>query len=146
MSKWVIGNTPANAAQKLRWHKIKDGSKTLLVSDRVILARVSWDDLNGQSLVTGKTITIDGQQYLCRLLTGGSSNRNSDYYAGGSPANNEWDRFIANEGAVSGLPTPVASDLDTTLNSTDKNSAHNQVWNWMGVYSWAQETYTGNSA
>ena len=30
MSKWVIGNTPGTAAQKLRWHKIKDGSKKIL--------------------------------------------------------------------------------------------------------------------
>ena len=60
MSKWVIGNTPGTAAQKLRWHKIKDGSKTLLICDRNILANVSWNDLNGQSLVSGKTITIDG--------------------------------------------------------------------------------------
>ena len=49
--------------------------KTLLICDRVILVSVSWDDLNGQGYVTGKTITIDGAKYKCRLLTGGS-NRN----------------------------------------------------------------------
>ncbi|EES73432.1 hypothetical protein POTG_01727 [Paenibacillus sp. oral taxon 786 str. D14] len=146
MTKWTIGNTPGNAAQRLKWHKIKDGSKTLLISDRVILARVSWDDLNGQSLVTGKTITIDGQQYLCRLLTGGSDRRNGDYYAGGSPSANEWDRFITREEAISGLPVPTSTDLDTTLNTTDQSSTHNQTWNWFGMYSWVQETYTGNSS
>lgn len=145
MSKWVIGNTPGNAVQKLRWHKVKDGAKTLLICDRVILARVSWDDLNGQSLVTGKTITIDGQQYLCRLLSGGSSNRNGDYYAGGSPSSNEWDRFITREEAISGLPLPTSSDLDTSLTSADQSGTHNQTWNWMGMYSWVQETYTGNT-
>ena len=147
MSKWVIGNTPATAAQKLRWHKIKDGSKTLLICDRNILANVSWNDLNGQSLVSGKTITIDGQQYLIRLLTGGSNYRNgTDSYSGGSPANNEWDRHIVREEVTSGLPVPVSTDLDTTLNTTDRDSAHNQFWNWFGIYSWCQETWTGGSA
>ncbi len=147
MSKWVIGNTPGTAAQKLRWHKIKDGSKTLLICDRNILANVSWNDLNGQSLVSGKTITIDGQQYLIRLLTGGSNYRNgTDSYSGGSPANNEWDRHIAREEVTSGLPVPVSTDLDTTLNTTDRDSTHNQFWNWFGIYSWCQETWTGGTA
>lgn len=147
MSKWVIGNTPATAAQKLRWHKIKDGSKTLLICDRNILANVSWNDLNGQSLVSGKTITIDGQQYLIRLLTGGSNYRSgTDSYSGGSPTNNEWDRHIVREEVTSGLPIPVSTDLDTTLNTTDRDSAHNQFWNWFGIYSWCQETYTANTA
>lgn len=147
MSKWVIGDTPSNSAQKLKWHKIKDGSKTLLICDRNILANVSWNDLNGQSLVSGKTITIDGQQYLIRLLTGGSNYRSgSDSYSGGAPSNNEWDRFITREEAISGLAAPVSSDLDSTLNTTDKDSTHNQLWNWFGMYSWTQETYTGNSS
>lgn len=147
MSKWVIGDTPSNSAQKLKWHKIKDGSKTLLICDRNILANVSWNDLNGQSLVSGKTITIDGQQYLIRLLTGGSNYRSgSDIYSGGAPSNNEWDRFITREEAISGLAAPVSSDLDSTLNTTDKDSTHNKLWNWFGMYSWTQETYTGNSS
>lgn len=147
MSKWTIGNTPVSSAQKLKWHKIKDGAKTLLISDRAILANVSWDDLNGQGLITGKTITIDGQQYLCRLMTGGSNYRSgSDNYSGGAPSNNEWDRFVTREEAISGLPIPTSSDLDSSLTSADQSGAHNQFWNWMGMYSWTQETYTGNSS
>lgn len=146
MSKWVIGNTPATSAQKLRWHKIKDGSKTLLVCDRVILVNVSWDDLNGQGLVSGKTITIDGQQYLIRLMTGGSNYRNGDYYAGGTPTNNEWDRFITREEAIAGLPAPTSTDLDSSRTLADKDGTHNQTWNWLGVYSWVQETYSSNAS
>lgn len=147
MANYVIGNTPSSEAQKLKWHKIKDGSKTLLICDRNILASVSWDDLNGQSLVTGKTITIDGQQYKCRLLTGGNNYRSgSDAYSGGSPATNEWDRFITREEVITGLPAPVSSDLDSNINETDRVSAHNQFWNWGYFYSWCQETYTGNTS
>jgi len=147
MANYTLGNTPSAAANRLQWHKIKDGDKILLICDRVILVSVSWDDLNAQGYVTGKTVTIDGAKYKCRLLTGGSNYRNtSDAYAGGTPTNNEWDRFITREEVISGLPAPLSSDLDSTLNATDRNSAHNQFWNWMGVYSWCQETYAANAA
>ena len=146
MANYTFGNTPSAEANKLQWVKIKDGDKTLLICDRVILVNVSWDDLNGQGYVTGKTVTIDGAKYKCRLLTGGSNYRNGDSYAGGSPTNNEWDRFITREEVISGLPAPVSSDLDSNINSTDLNSTHNQFWNWFNVYSWCQEAYSGNAS
>ena len=146
MANYTFGDTPSADANKLQWVKIKDGDKTLLICDRVILVSVSWDDLNGQGYVTGKTITIDGTKYKCRLLTGGSSRRNNDWYAGGTPTNNEWDRFITREEVITGLPAPVSSDLDTNLNTTDHNSTHNQLWHWVGVYSWCQETWAENAS
>ena len=139
-----IRNTETN--YEMQWIEVNDGGKKYLVCDRVMLVNISWDDLNAQGLIFGKTVTIDGQQYKLRVLTGGSNYRNNDYYNGGTPTTNEWDRWIVNEAGLSGLPTPSSSDLDSTLNSTDKNSAHNQKWNWMGVYSWVQETYTGDGA
>ena len=146
MANYTIGSTPTADANKLQWHKIKDGNKTLLICDRVILVSVSWNDLNAQGYITGKTITIDGTTYKCRVLTGGSSYRNNDSYAGGTPTNNEWDRFITREEVITGLPAPTSSDLDSSLVTADKNSAHNQFWNWFGVYSWCQEVYSGNSS
>ena len=146
MANYTFGDTPSADANKLQWVKIKDGDRTLLICDRVILVSVSWDDLNGQGYVTGKTITIDGTKYKCRLLTGGSNRRNNDWYAGGTPTNNEWDRFITREEVITGLPAPVSSDLDTNLNTTDHNSTHNQLWHWVGVYSWCQETWAENAS
>lgn len=146
MANYTFGDTPSADANKLQWVKIKDGDKTLLICDRVILVSVSWDDLNGQGYVTGKTITIDGTKYKCRLLTGGSNRRNNDWYAGGTPTNNEWDRFITREEVITGLPAPVSSDLDTNLNTTDHSSTHNQLWHWVGVYSWCQETWAENAS
>ena len=146
MANYTFGDTPAAEANQLQWHKIQDGDKTLLICDRVILVNCSWNDLNGQGYITGKEVTIDGAKYKCRVLTGGSNYRNSsDAYAGGTPTNNEWDRFITREEVITGLPAPVSSDLDSTQNATDLNSAHNQFWNWYYVYSWCQETYSGNS-
>ena len=71
MANYTIGSTPAADANKLQWHKIKDGNKTLLICDRVILVSVSWNDLNAQGYITGKTIA--GRQQLpkhLRLLCG----------------------------------------------------------------------------
>ena len=141
MANYTFGDTPSADANKLQWVKIKDGDKTLLICDRVILVNVSWDDLNGMGFIFGQTVTIDGARYKCRVLTGGSNRRNSDYYAGGTPTNNEWDRFITREEVITGLPAPVSSDLDSNQNSTDLNSTHNKFWNWFYVYSWCQETW-----
>ncbi|MDE6590697.1 MAG: fibronectin type III domain-containing protein, partial [Oscillospiraceae bacterium] len=149
MANYTIGNTPTDPANRLQWHKIKDSNKTLLVCDRVILVAMTWNDLDDQGYVTGKTLTIDGVKYKCRLLTGGSTYRSepsNGSYLGGSPANNEWDRFITREEVITGLPAPLSSDLDSTLNATDKGSTHNQFWNWMGVYSWCKEVYSGASS
>lgn len=147
MANYTFGDTPAAEANQLQWHKIQDGDKTLLVCDRVILVNCSWNDLNSQGYITGKEVTIDGAKYKCRVLTGGTGPRSSnDYYSGGTPANNEWDRFITREEVITGLPAPVSSDLDSTQNATDLNSTHNQFWHWCYVYSWCQETYSGNSS
>ena len=146
ISNYSFGNTPSDDAKKLQWVKIKDGDKTLLICDRVILVNVTWNDLNSVGWIFGKEVTIDGAKYKCRSLTGGSNYRGSDTYAGGTPTNNEWDRFVTREEVITGLPAPVSSDLDTSLNSTDLSSAHNQLWNWMGVYTWCQETYSSNTS
>ncbi|NKQ19927.1 Ig-like domain-containing protein [Brevibacillus laterosporus] len=144
ITNWNIGDTDANPDNKLFWHKIIDGSKTLLICNRVILADIHWDDLNSDNRIFGKTITIDGRQFKLRVLTVGNYFRqhygNGDWYDGGNPTDNEWDRFITNEDAISGIPSPVKSDLDDLpLSSTDKYSSHNIFWNWMGIYSWGQE-------
>ena len=147
MSDYSIGNTPPAEANQLQWIKIVDGSKTLLICDRNILVNVSWDDLNGVGWVKGKKITIDGAEYNLRLMTGGSNCRSgSDYYSGGTPTNNEWDRFVTREEVIEGLPAPTSSDLDSTQNATDLNGASNKLWNWYYCYSWVQETYSGSSS
>ncbi|NKQ20487.1 DNRLRE domain-containing protein [Brevibacillus laterosporus] len=139
ISNWNIGDTDTSEANQLYWHKIIEGSKTILICDRVILTTISWNDLNGDNRVFGKTISIDGKQYKLRLLTCGYDRRSD--MTGGYPENNEWDRYILNDDSISGLPKPESSDRDHTFNSTDKYSKHNQFWNWFGIYTLGQETY-----
>ncbi|WP_158642181.1 Ig-like domain-containing protein [Brevibacillus laterosporus] len=148
ITNWNIGDTDAVEANRLYWHKIQEGNKTLLICDRVILVSVSWYALNSDNRVFGKTITIDGQPYKLRLLTCGTQSRDEggNGYTGGFPTSNEWDRYITNEDKINGIPSPTVYDLDTSLNSVDKDSIHNRFWNWMGVFSWGQETtYIGTT-
>ena len=52
--------------QELRWVRV--GS--MLIADRSLLTSISWDDLNRNGLVLGRTVTIDGQLMRCRLIRG----------------------------------------------------------------------------
>lgn len=140
-----IKDTPSNTANQIHWREVIEGNKKYLICDRNLLVNISWNDLNDQNLIKGKQIKIDGQDYLLRVLTGGDNYRSgSDNYSGGRLPN-EWDKWITNEGNLSGLPKPTATDLDSSQTATDLNGAHNQFWNWFYVYSWAQEVYAGNS-
>ena len=54
---------------------------------------ISWNDLNEQNLVFGKRISINGQQFLCRLLKVGANVN----------APNEWDAALDIVGAADSL-------------------------------------------
>ena len=136
MLSWQIGDTPSDPAQQLQWVRIEDEGRLLLISDRVLLMRISWDDLNEAGYVQGRPVAIDGRRYLCRLLTGGSRFRvEGDACSGGWPTANEWDRYVAAESSLEGLPTPSPTDLDDTLDWADQASPHNALWNWFGAVS-----------
>lgn len=137
-----IRNTELSDADQLQWIEVNDRGKKYLVSDRILIVDLTWSDLDAQSLVYGKEVTIDGQQYNLRSLTGGSSTR-SGQYSGGLPTDNEWDRWIVNEANLAGLPKPTATEL--TENGANLTGAHNQFWNWYTMYSWVQEYYSGSS-
>lgn len=142
MAHWRIGDTPTDPTHQLQWVCIQEQGHQLLISDRVLLMRISWDDLHAAGYVGGRTVSIDGHQYRCRLLTGGSRFRSTgDGFAGGWPVANEWDRYVSAEAPTDGLPRPTAPDLDETLDEADLHSTHNALWNWFGAVSWTQEPY-----
>lgn len=47
---------------------IKPNERNIFVADRVLLANVSWDDLDENGFIAGKSVLIDGQLFRCRLL------------------------------------------------------------------------------
>lgn len=144
-ARWSLGDTPENDACALRWIVIEDAGRQLMISDRVILVRVSWDDLHEAGYVIGRTVTIDGCDYRCRLLSGGEEFRTpDDGYSGGAPAN-EWDRIIAGGDAIDGLPPPALRTADDQLDPAALSDPHNEIWNWFGAVSWTRETYRHKS-
>lgn len=162
LSSYSFGDTPSEEENQLLWHKIQDGSKTLLICDRNILVSVSWDELKEQGYVFGKTVTIDGASYSCRLLTGGDPLAKP----GEEPTTvSEWDRFIACKESISGIPAPQLLDLAASFSPKDaassvdvdsipsfpkglsrslviedKSGPNNSFWNWAGCSSWCQES------
>ncbi len=76
----------AKNKKNITW--VKPDGQNILISDRVLLVTVSWDDLERNGMVSGKLIVIDGQFFNCRLLQVGKSD--------GVP--NEWDKILDETG------------------------------------------------
>ena len=93
---------------------------SLFVADYVVTHTVSWDDLNTADLIFGKNYAIGGVDYTLRAPSVGSGFTGSDDSGRGTPKSNEWDRIL------------------------DKNIGYIQNWNKM--YSWGQDTFSGNAS
>jgi hypothetical protein len=153
LNGYSITDTSSNPENVLQWHMFYDlinGKPSLiLISDRGLVASPSWDHINGSGFVFGKTQTIDGQNYLCRVLTGGAANRlggSSAIYDGGLLPN-EWDRYVMNgvdqDGPFfPGAPEPESADYQSGVqqNNAARRRKHNQAWHWISSYTWCQET------
>ena len=93
---------------------------SLFVADYVVTHTVSWDDLNTKSLIFGKNYASGGVDYTLRAPSVGSDFTGSDDSQRGEPQSNEWDTML------------------------NKNSGYIQNWNKM--YSWGQDTFSGNAS
>ncbi len=176
VGNYSIVDTSTTAANILKWHKFVEApdapinaGETIYVCDRNILADVSWSDINNATddWIGGFTVTIDGNQYTCRLLTGGDRKRDgtsgtSTYDGGYLP--NEWDRYVMNnaddsDGTGPFFPNaPIPGDnppLNDGNHDYEDDSVydnanavcgdHNQAWWWNTMYSWCQEIYEFDS-
>lgn len=115
-SNFTVGNTVAGKElQWIEWTKA-DGTK-MLVCDRGLIVNISWNSINAAGFIAGKEITIDGQKYKMRSLTG--SNGSSGSYGAG--CNNEWDQFL-----------DAVGEADSLVH-------------WNKMYSWCQDVWYNNS-
>lgn len=115
-SNFTVGDTVAGKElQWIEWTKA-DGTK-MLVCDRGLIVNISWNSINAAGFITGKEITIDGQKYKMRSLTG--SNGSSGSYGAG--CNNEWDQLL-----------DAVGEADSLVH-------------WNKMRSWCQEVYYSNS-
>ena len=92
---------------------------SLFVADYAVTHTVSWDDLNGASLIFGKNYAGGGVDYTLRAPSVGSNFTGSGNSERGVPQSNEWDTML------------------------NKNSGYIQNWNIL--YSWGQDTYFGGA-
>jgi len=141
-SRWRLGDTPEFSKDCLQWIVLEDAKRRIYVCDRVILVRVSWQDLFEAGLVDGTEVVIDGQSYQCRLITGGADFCDGENgLSGGQPTDNEWDRFVAGGEQIEGLPALSFSDKTGVLSNETLHATHNQFWNWVGAVSWTKTPY-----
>ena len=73
-----IGNTVPG--EEITWVEVNG----LLIADRCVCVSISAEQLDSLGFTAGKTITIDGQRYLCRLLKVGAER----------DVPNEWDAAL----------------------------------------------------
>lgn len=57
---------------------VKPTDMELFVSTSVIMCNVSWEDLDKNGFVKGKIVSIDGKEYLCRLVHVDTSGNQKD--------------------------------------------------------------------
>ena len=153
LNNYTFADTSTTAANVLRWHLFVDTKRYLYIADRCLIANCSWDHINGSNYMTGRWVTIDGVDYWCRCLTGGTADRaggSDGYYAGGK-LDNEWDRYVMNGHGITGVtppyfegaPEPANGEWNVTAslaeNNTIRKATHNQTWNWIAMYSWTND-------
>lgn len=115
-SNFTVGNTVSGKElQWIEWTKA-DGTK-LLVCDRGLIVNISWNSINAAGFIAGKEITIDGQKYKMRSLTGSNGSSGSN----GAGCNNEWDQFL-----------DAVGEADSLVH-------------WNKMYSWCQDVWYNNS-
>ena len=133
---WTLTDSPKNYTERLNWHVFQQAGTRYLVADRMLLTRVSWQDLDEAGYVFGADVSIDGKQFLCRLLTGGDAPRDNPYQGAARP--NEWDSLVGGCD-VRNAPRPNLADSAEPLGPDHLNSTHNGLWNWFGAVSWTAE-------
>lgn len=132
---WALIDSPKDPSERLNWHVFQQSGNQLFVADRMLLTRISWQDLDQVGYVFGTEVTIDGRQYRCRLLTGGDTPHENPYLGATGP--NEWDALVG--GIASNAPKPEATDSAIPLSPDHLISQHNSFWNWFGAVSWTAE-------
>lgn len=134
------------------WLRFEMDGKELIVSKKTIRHSISWDQINNAGCVFGaKIVTIQGQQYKVRLLTGADHNPTQlpspgyGYFLEGSH-NSEWSRLfyplITDDAYLNdqytGPKDPRYTNLDLGMLYVDASTN--------GTYSWCQETHQENAS
>ena len=132
---WSLIDSPEDPSKRLKWHAFQGEGIRYLVADRMLMARVSWQDLDDAGYVFGTKVVIDGRQFRCRLLSGGDTPHDDPYQ--GATKTNEWDTLVG--GVALNAPKPEFTDNKVPLGPDHLASPHNSLWHWFGAVSWTAE-------
>lgn len=98
----------------ITWLKFRHNGKVLLVSNKNIRNRITWEQINNVGCILGKEITIDSKKYMCRVLTGANPDLNGP---GG-----EWDELI-----VAHTPNNSVSNWNTYWSICQEKNNNNKI-------------------
>ncbi len=133
---WALTDSPKDPTKRLNWHVFQGDGTRMMVADRMLMSRISWQDLDEAGYVFGTEVSIDGRPFRCRLLTGGDMPCDDPFQGATGP--NEWDALVGGT-AVSNAPQPGPANSADPLSPDHLTSPHNRLWNWFGAVSWTAE-------
>ena len=99
---------------------------SLFIANYNVTYFVSWDALDKQGLIFGKTYSSGSIDYTMRAPSAGTA-YNGHYGESGIPANNEWDTILKKSGQ----------------DSEDNTTGY--IKNWWPMASWGQDTWSNDT-
>ena len=99
---------------------------SLFIANYNVTHFVSWDALDKQGLIFGKTYSSGSIDYTMRTPSAGTA-YNGHYGESGIPANNEWDTILKKSGQDS------------------KDNTTGYIKNWWPMASWGQDTWSNDT-
>ena len=99
---------------------------SLFIANYNVTHFVSWDALDKQGLIFGKTYSSGSIDYTMRVPSAGTA-YNGHYGESGIPANNEWDTILKKSGQ----------------DSEDNTTGY--IKNWWPMASWGQDTWSNDT-
>ena len=99
---------------------------SLFIANYNVTRFVSWDALDKQGLIFGKTYSSGSIDYTMRAPSAGTA-YNGHYGESGIPANNEWDTILKKSGQ----------------DSEDNTTGY--IKNWWPMASWGQDTWSNDT-
>lgn len=114
---YKIGSTPTESNKKIKWNKFEnENGVKIYICDRVLLNNITCEQV--EQLLVSQFVYIDNKKYIQRLIT-----------------EDEWKKVVLNEEGITGLTSvPKKSKTFKTLTKDTQKSNHNQLWNWVGIY------------